>query len=110
MDAVCLWTDAGHRTDLEKDKKLWKSIDAYNTGSISWHLCLCISDACNCLCMYWHTIVSCCGIGTIAAAAVINEIIAVIAAKKGFELAGEIHAGNPTDRLNLVRNCKLFFL
>ncbi len=32
--------------------------------------------------------------GTIAAAAVINEIIAVIAAKKGFELAGEIkHEG-----------------
>lgn len=30
--------------------------------------------------------------GTIAAAAVINEIIAVIAAKKGFELAGEIQA------------------
>lgn len=30
--------------------------------------------------------------GTIAAAAVINEIIAVFAAKKGFELAGEIHA------------------
>lgn len=30
--------------------------------------------------------------GTIAAAAVINEIIAVIVAKKGFELAGEIHA------------------
>ena len=28
--------------------------------------------------------------GTIAAAAVINEIIAVIMAKKGFELAGEI--------------------
>lgn len=28
--------------------------------------------------------------GTIAAAAVINEIIAVIAAKKGFELSGEI--------------------
>lgn len=28
--------------------------------------------------------------GTIAAAAVINEIIAVIAAKKGFELAGEL--------------------
>lgn len=28
--------------------------------------------------------------GTIAAAAVINEMIAVIAAKKGFELAGEI--------------------
>ena len=31
--------------------------------------------------------------GTIAAAAVINEIIAVIAAKKGFELAGEINTG-----------------
>lgn len=31
--------------------------------------------------------------GTIAAAAVINEIIAVIAAKKGFELAGEIETG-----------------
>lgn len=30
--------------------------------------------------------------GTIAAAAVINEIIAVLAAKKGFELAGEIDA------------------
>lgn len=29
--------------------------------------------------------------GTIAAAAVINEVIAVIAAKKGFEWAGEIH-------------------
>lgn len=29
--------------------------------------------------------------GTIAAAAVINEIIAVIAAKKGFELAGEVN-------------------
>ena len=28
--------------------------------------------------------------GTIAAAAIINEFIAVIAAKKGFELAGEI--------------------
>ena len=28
--------------------------------------------------------------GTIAAAAVINEIIAVLMAKKGFELAGEI--------------------
>lgn len=28
--------------------------------------------------------------GTIAAAAVINEILAVIAAKKGFQLAGEI--------------------
>lgn len=31
--------------------------------------------------------------GTIAAAAVINEFIAVIAAKKGFELAGEIKKG-----------------
>ena len=31
--------------------------------------------------------------GTIAAAAVINEIIAVIAAKKGFEWAGEFHQG-----------------
>ncbi len=31
--------------------------------------------------------------GTIAAAAVINEIIAVIAAKKGFQLAGEIENG-----------------
>ena len=29
--------------------------------------------------------------GTIAAAAIINEIIAVFAAKKGFELAGEMH-------------------
>ena len=29
--------------------------------------------------------------GTIAAAAVINEIIAVIVAKKGFELAGEMN-------------------
>ena len=33
--------------------------------------------------------------GTIAAAAVINEIIAVIVAKKGFELAGEINSENP---------------
>ena len=32
--------------------------------------------------------------GTIAAAAVINEIIAVIAAKKGFELAGELNSGS----------------
>lgn len=31
--------------------------------------------------------------GTIAAAAVINEIIAVIAAKKGFELSGEVKTG-----------------
>ena len=35
--------------------------------------------------------------GTIAAAAVINEIIAVIAAKKGFELAGEINSGKIAD-------------
>lgn len=34
--------------------------------------------------------------GTIAAAAVINEIIAVIAAKKGFELAGEINDKKPS--------------
>lgn len=33
--------------------------------------------------------------GTIAAAAVINEIIAVLAARKGFELAGEIGSGLP---------------
>ncbi|OLR55579.1 hypothetical protein BHK98_05585 [Hornefia porci] len=32
--------------------------------------------------------------GTVAAAAVINEIIAVIAAKKGFELAGEINSAS----------------
>ena len=31
-------------------------------------------------------------LGFFAAAAVINEIIAVLAAKKGFELAGEIDA------------------
>lgn len=35
--------------------------------------------------------------GTIAVAAVINEIIAVIAAKKGFELAGEISSGKTAD-------------
>lgn len=33
--------------------------------------------------------------GTIAAAAVINEVIAVIAAKKGFEWAGEFHKSQP---------------
>lgn len=37
--------------------------------------------------------------GTIAAAAVINEIIAVIAAKKGFELAGEINSDKTADNL-----------
>ncbi|WP_225969256.1 hypothetical protein [Treponema pedis] len=36
--------------------------------------------------------------GTIAAAAVINEIIAVIAAKKGFELAGNNGTGNAQER------------
>jgi hypothetical protein len=36
--------------------------------------------------------------GTIAAAAVINEIIAVIAAKKGFELAGEIGGGSESGK------------
>ena len=35
--------------------------------------------------------------GTIAAAAVINEIIAVIMAKKGFEWAGEFHKGEPEE-------------
>ncbi|WP_320325380.1 hypothetical protein [Absicoccus intestinalis] len=30
--------------------------------------------------------------GTIAAAAIINEFIAVLVAKKGFELAGEMNA------------------
>lgn len=35
--------------------------------------------------------------GTIAAAAVINEIIAVIAAKKGFQLAGEIGEGGSSN-------------
>ena len=34
--------------------------------------------------------------GTIAAAAVINEIIAVIVAKKGFEWAGEFHSSDTT--------------
>ena len=36
--------------------------------------------------------------GTIAAAAVINEVIAVIAAKKGFEWAGEFHRGESGER------------
>lgn len=35
--------------------------------------------------------------GTIAAAAVLNEIVAVIIAKKGFELAGEFHKKEQTD-------------
>ena len=37
--------------------------------------------------------------GTIAAAAVINEIIAVLAAKKGFEWAGEFHAANTQEEV-----------
>lgn len=36
--------------------------------------------------------------GTIAAAAVINEIIAVILAKKGFEMAGEFHQGESREK------------
>ena len=35
--------------------------------------------------------------GTIAAAAVINEIIAVFLAKKGFEWAGELHQAEKGD-------------
>lgn len=42
--------------------------------------------------------------GTVAAAAVINEIIAVIAAKKGFELAGEIK--KPQNIENLSKTLK----
>lgn len=37
--------------------------------------------------------------GTIAAAAVINEIIAVLVAKKGFEWAGEFHKGELSETL-----------
>ena len=40
--------------------------------------------------------------GTIAAAAVINEIIAVIIAKKGFEWAGEFHRGDTADETDFV--------
>lgn len=36
--------------------------------------------------------------GTIAAAAIINEFIAVIAARKGFELAGEMNGGHMSDK------------
>jgi hypothetical protein len=36
--------------------------------------------------------------GTIAAAAVINEIIAVLAAREGFQLAGEIGSGLPDQK------------
>jgi Kef-type K+ transport system membrane component KefB len=41
--------------------------------------------------------------GTIAAAAVINEIIAVIAAKKGFEWAGEFHIKEQVDERNMIQ-------
>ena len=41
--------------------------------------------------------------GTIAAAAVINEIIAVVMAKKGFEWAGEFHKGEPEKEESLHR-------
>ena len=37
--------------------------------------------------------------GTIAAAAVVNEIIAVVMAKKGFEWAGEFHNGDTGEKL-----------
>ncbi len=40
--------------------------------------------------------------GTIAAAAVINEIIAVITAKKGFEWAGEFHIKEQVDERNMI--------
>lgn len=38
--------------------------------------------------------------GTIAAAAVINEVIAVFLARKGFQLAGELYSATPPDGLN----------
>ncbi len=41
--------------------------------------------------------------GTIAAAAVINEIIAVITAKKGFEWAGEFHLKEQVDERNMIQ-------
>ncbi len=41
--------------------------------------------------------------GTIAAAAVINEIIAVITAKKGFEWAGEFHIKEQVDERNMIQ-------
>ncbi len=40
--------------------------------------------------------------GTIAAAAVINEVIAVLLAKKGFEWAGELHAKEPAKKTKAV--------
>ncbi len=39
--------------------------------------------------------------GTIAAAAVVNEIIAVVMAKKGFEWAGEFHKGDTGEKLSV---------
>lgn len=42
--------------------------------------------------------------GTIAAAAVINEVIAVIAAKKGFEWAGELKHSLPSDSGSAVQS------
>ena len=42
--------------------------------------------------------------GTIAAAAVINEIIAVIAAKKGFEWAGEFNKEEEKNEKDLSAN------
>lgn len=41
--------------------------------------------------------------GTIAAAAVINEIIAVIVTKKGFEWSGEFHKGEQNDTVSADR-------
>ena len=41
--------------------------------------------------------------GTIAAAAVINEIIGVITAKKGFEWAGEFHIKEQVDERNMIQ-------
>lgn len=42
--------------------------------------------------------------GTIAAAAVVNEIIAVVMAKKGFEWAGEFHKGDAGEELSVQSN------
>lgn len=40
--------------------------------------------------------------GTIAAAAVINEVIAVFLARKGFQLAGELEAGTPSAKCEMA--------
>ena len=42
--------------------------------------------------------------GTIAAAAVVNEIIAVVMAKRGFEWAGEFHKGDAGEELSVQSN------